>query len=476
MKWPERVALHRARPRVLAAVLSCLAVAPALARAPACPAEIVRCCAERPAAGAEPKQDAAFGVQIWPEDVVRSGPALASLQPAAIRYSAGPSWRRLPALPRQVDYGAARRYVADAFARETQRFAAQALSLRDFVDGGRAEAHLIVWEPPLFSPDPPAAGAKARPALAEDEIAPASLFYVALIEEMRARGYPLDVIELTNEPDGDWNLAIAPERYVRLVQQVRREAQARNIPLPRIAGPGVSRISALQAYLGNPLLASGMVGAVDSVSVHGWDERAGRDTLAEADKALTALARAGYRKPIVLSELALTFLDPTDRQTGRGANARDPQASSNRPGYAARSMALILALAAAGFSPILHWEFRDQAWGRSSYGLQDLDGRDRPLAPAWARLAALTRPGTGARVANLVNDAVYAILRQGRIAALVLLNTTDHPIALLLNAETKQRASGGGPSALDQALTCEGPDGVAIVLSPGQVLLSAFPP
>lgn len=475
MKWPERIALRRAWAGALA-VLSCLAVAPALARVAACPAEIVRCCTEATAAGIEAEQDAAFGVQIWPEDIVRDGPALVALRPGAIRYSAGPSWRRLPALSRRADYGAARRYVAEAFALEAQRFAAQAESLRGFVDGARAEAHLIVWEPPRFGPDRPAAGGKARPALAEDEIAPAALFYVALIEEMQARAYPLDVIEFSNEPDGDWNLAIAPERYIRLVQQVRREARARNLPLPRIAGPGVSRIAALQAYLGDPALASGLVGAVDSISVHGWDDRAGRDTLAEAVKARAALARAGYRKPIVLSELALTFLDTTDRQAGRGANGRDPEAASNRPTYAARSMALALALSAAGFSPILHWEFRDQAWGRGSYGLRDLDGHDRPLATAWRRLAALTRPGTAARVATLVSNAVYAILHQGRTATLVLLNTTDRPIALLLNAELKKRASGGRPSALDEAPTCDAPDGVAIVLSPGQVLLTASSP
>src|SRR5262245_36244962 len=106
------------------AVVSWWHGAPVRAEPPSCPAEVVRCCdvGASTARTAPPAQLPRLGLQIWPEDVARASDRLRELQPAAVRYSGGPSWRRAKRLDRDSDYGAVRRYVADAFDQDREGF------------------------------------------------------------------------------------------------------------------------------------------------------------------------------------------------------------------------------------------------------------------------------------------------------------------------------------------------------------------
>ena len=429
--------------------------APAHAEPPACPAEVVKCCEIVP--GAAPRASSAqslrLGLQIWPEDVAEASDRLRELQPAAVRYSGGPSWRRAPRLDRDADYEAVQRYVADAFDRERDRFQKQAASLDRFFQASGAEAHFAIWEPPMTSSEPEAPNKRTLP---EAAVKVTAMFYVAVLDELRRRGYPMQVVELSNEPDGDWNIRIPPPRYLALVTEVRRQAAVHGVSLPRIAGPAVSSIAALRAYLADPQTGQGLVHAVDTVSVHAWDDRSNRNTLEEARHARLQLDRLGYRKPVAVTEFAITFLDPADRQRGTGAQLRTADVISNTPAYMARTMALALDLAAAGYGPILYWEFRDLPWGKSSYGLYDLRGGHRPLLEAWQRLSRATRGIDRVTVVSHSPLSVFGLARDGKQSSLVVVNRTSRPLGIAFDRGLGEHLA-SAPDGLQPALAaCSG--------------------
>src|SRR5262245_25374663 len=103
MRWPPLRRLLKVWAIAACAVMA-LAVVPwwhgasLNAGPPVCPAEVVRCCdvGSGMASTASPAQLLHLGLQIWPEDVAQAGDRLREMQPAAVRYSGGPSWRRAP--------------------------------------------------------------------------------------------------------------------------------------------------------------------------------------------------------------------------------------------------------------------------------------------------------------------------------------------------------------------------------------------
>ena len=427
------------RPGYTAIALAALAWwygAPVQAGPPACPTEVVQCCdvGAGTAQTAPPPQLPRLGLQIWPEDVVQASDRLRELQPAAVRYSGGPSWRRARHLDRASDYAAVRRYVADAFDQDREGFQKQAAALDGFVKTSGAEAHFVIWEPPVTNDEPePVARSPNKRTLPESAIRVTALFYVAVLDELRRRGYPIHVVELSNEPDGDWNIRIPPARYLALVTEVRRQAAAHGVALPRIAGPAVSSIAALRAYLGDPRIARELVHAVDTVSVHAWDDRNNRNTLDEARNARRQLEQLGYHKPVAVTEFAITFLVPADRQREAGAQLRAPDVVSNKPDYGARTVALALELAAAGYGPILYWEFRDLPWGKSSYGLYDLRGERRPLFGAWQRLSRASGGVDRITVVSHAPMSVFGLVRGGKESAVVMVNHSPRPLGIVFN-------------------------------------------
>ncbi len=444
---------------------------PARAEPPACPAEVVKCCevGDGVALQASPPQLFRFGLQIWPEDVAEASDRLRALQPAAVRYSGGPSWRRAPRLDRDADYGTVQRYVADAFERDRERFQKQAASLGRFFQTSAAEVYFAIWEPPMTADEPEASDKRTLP---ESAIGVTAMFYVAVLDELRRRGYPMHAVELSNEPDGDWNIRIPPSRYLALVTEVRRLAAVHGVSLPQIAGPAVSSIAALRAYLADPQIGQRLVRAVDTVSVHAWDDRGNRNTQEEARNARLLLDGLGYRKPVAVTEFAITFLDPADRQRGTGAQLRTPDVISNSPAYMARTMALALDLAAAGYGPIVYWEFRDLPWGKSSYGLYDLRGGRRPLLEAWQRLSRAAQGVDRVTVVSHSPVSVFGLARDGNVSSLVMVNPTSRPLGIIFDKGLGERLS-TAPDGLQTALAaCSGPTpGTRSLVPHGAVVL-----
>jgi len=430
--------------RSLAALAITLSLLMASARAqlPACPADVVTCCDLPNVEPTTADRRLQLGLQIWLENVEVAAARLRDLQPAALRYSGGPSWQRTPRLDSNADYEAVRRYIGNAFEREPELFRKQVASLKEIFGGLGAEAHFIIWEPPATTAEPPNIDpARDKRTLPETAVSVTAMFYVALLDELRRRGYPVDVVELSNEPDGEWNIYIPPPRYLKLVAETRRQAKIHGVTLPRIAGPAVSRISALRPYFADPPLAKRLIDSVDYVSVHAWDDRVNRDTIEEARSARQQLDRLGYHKTILVSEFAITFLEPTDRGRGVGANARAPDTISNQPGYAAKTLALTLELAANGYGPLLYWELFDTRWGKASYGLYNERGEPRPALEAWRDLSRASRQADRIRVVPIVPNVIFGLVRDGKVSAIAMVNASAKPLGIAVRENLNISAS-----------------------------------
>lgn len=421
-----------------------LQVASTRAEPPACPAKVVTCCDVASVASSAPDQRLQMGLQIWLENAGVVATRLRDLRPAAVRYSGGPNWRHKAILDSKADYAAVRRYVVETIEKEPELVRKQVASLKEIFDGLGAEAHFVIWEPPPINAEPAntaQAQARGKRELPETAVTVTAMFYVALLDELRRRGYPIDVVELSNEPDGGWNIHIPPPRYLKLVAETRRQAKAHGVTLPRIAGPGVSQIAALRSYLADPALAKGLIDGVDVISVHAWDDRMKRDTIEEARNVRRLLDGFGYHKTILVSEFAITFLEPTDRGRGVGANARAPDTISNQPGYAAKTLALTLELAANGYGPLLYWELFDTRWGKASYGLYNERGEPRPALEAWRDLSRASRQADRIRVVPIVPNVIFGLVRDGKVSAIAMVNASAKPVGIAIRENLNISAS-----------------------------------
>lgn len=403
--------------------------AAAQAREPVCDVPPTPCCALDTPARATGDDALAIGLQIWPEHL-NDAPQeqLLALRPSVFRHTAGPGgWQRTEPLPATADMNEVRRHVARHVGERREALERQAAHLRTLLARTQGKLHLILWEPPFTDSEQRLRlerGEEGGRVMPRSAVPVMAKFYVAVIEALQNLDFPMDVIELANEPNGDWNIRIPPRVYAELLQEVRREAALRQVPLPAIAGPGTSSYTALLRYLKDPALGRQLLDSVDVVSVHAWDDRLDRDLRAIARETRRRLAVMGYRGPVAVTEFAPTFLDRDDRQAGRGANLRSARARSNTDRYAAEVLRAKAVLLSLDMSPVIFWEYRDVRWGAASYGLVDLAGHERPTYRAFAQLADLIAATRPAAVLAGEDDRTFVFFGKRGVEFLLLVNPT----------------------------------------------------
>lgn len=316
-----------------------------------------------------------FGLQIWPTGLTRGAvERLAALRPNSLRFALGPNWRRQAPLRAEMSDAEIDRMVAAGFeARDTARQFATILDLRRRTG---SKLHLVIWEPPPLPGE--AAGAKTR-RLQSANVLLVARFLVSLLGTVASHNIALDAVEITNEPDGDWNIAIAPATYLALLKAVRAEAARRGIVLPRIAGPGTSTIRALRNYLREPALARGIVDNVDLLSVHAWDNAESADRFSALDALSDDLRKLGRRPELVVTEYGIARPDPTDNSDRMNVKKRTANSVADTDFYASLVMRDLLRLYAGGAGTVMMWEFQDQDWGTASFGLLKENGERRPI-------------------------------------------------------------------------------------------------
>jgi hypothetical protein len=342
-----------------------------------CDAEPVPCCRVWRSENQLKEAMPSFGLQIWPTGFTGSPMAmerLAALKPRTLRFALGPNWRRQDALRADITDAEIDRFVSAGF--DARNATGEFETILEAQRRTGAKLHLVIWEPPPL----PGESTDTRTRRLQSANVPlAARFLVSLLDKVAARGLSLDAVEIANEPDGDWNIAIAPVTYLALVRAVRAEAARRGIALPKIAGPGTSTIRALRAYLRQPAIAQAIIDSVDILSVHAWDNANTDDRFSELDGLQDDLKRLQRRPELVVTEYGLARPDPTDNSDRMNVKRRAPDSIADTPFYASLVIRDLLRLYAGGAGAVMMWEFQDQDWGSASFGLLNEKGERRPI-------------------------------------------------------------------------------------------------
>lgn len=354
----------------------------------ACSAQALRCC-ELPAGAVTTQAPIRFGAQVWPSRLAQSPASverLLALSPGDLRFSLGPNWRRQARLRLEMTDEEIDALVAEGFA-TTQELESHIAVMKRMAAAG-ARLHLIVWEPPPMpgEPDFNAAGAPRWRVLSSAHVQLAARFQVAHLRHIASLGLPLHAMELSNEPDGSWNIKIAPSDYVALIAAVRSEAARRKVALPLIYGPGASRASTTRPFLADPDKARELLRLVDVFSLHTWDDAIGKDRITEIEGVLADLARLEPPRPIAVTEYGLARIDPARTEPELNARNRLPDSVADTPAYRGASLAAFLQLFRGRVSEVIYWEFEDQSWGKGLFGLLDAKASPKPIYDTYRQL------------------------------------------------------------------------------------------
>ena len=204
------------------------------------------------------------------------------------------------------------------------------------------------------------------------------------VADLAAAGLTPACIELSNEPDGDWNTYISPANYNTLVKLTRAELDARGLFDVGIVGPGLTHLDWNNHN-------STWIGALDAQAVaslaawgsHTWDDGSlctgGASCIHSRwpDFGDSADAR-DPTLPKFITEFA------TKENTFHGVTYphpdlfRDYNATNSMP-YAVRVYENALALLNCGAHVPFIWQATDQDWETKGWGLIDLAGNPKPV-------------------------------------------------------------------------------------------------
>lgn len=457
--------LRGARLVGLAFALAPFLAAPALAQdVRACPVDPKPCCAFEPGGGVAAHAPIRMGVNIWTHDLPAAIGDIVSIHPKALRFAIGPWWKTEEQLPLDADFDAARAYVDRAFAKREAYYRGEIANMHELRQRTGAELHLVIWEPPLTAAEDLAAYKRTKTRKLDRSALPATArFYAAFLASLSQRGLDVDIVELSNEPDGNWNIAIDPDLYLDLVAATRKEAKDHAVRLPAIAGPGVAVLASLARYLGPPERSARLFSLVDHISAHAWDDRAKHDIVSEARKARALLDQRGWRGRLMVTEVSVTFPTEDDRARNLGPTRKGPDIVTNRPDYAAALAATSLGLAAQGFDTLISWQFKDPTWDPYSYGLETSDGKRRPGFAAWRDISARINADRFLAVKRAKEAGAFGLFKQGAANGIVLLNRGPAPESFSVKA--------GKPAP--PTFSCRAADGgVAYDVPPGALTIA----
>eukprot|EP00937_MAST-01D_sp_MAST-1D-sp2_P005715 g5715.t1 len=361
-----------------------------------------------------------LGSFVWYNYYGYSPPGLFSHYPASIaRLTAPPPPREAPCAPASANASTMAAFVASLY---PERFLAGARNQSDWLSALGVNDHtvLISWGPPGAYVD--AAG--TAPELKAAEVHSYASYLAATVQLLRRSGVRFARLELSNEPDGDWNCRIPPRRYAALLAATRRALDALDQPARGVGlvGPGLYVLSedgrfwpgaglSSADYMAAIAANADAVAALDAVSTHVYDDvlvprsnlsfvgaqlQRFNDVLrGNGSAALAAKPRVATEWGVATSfvggaEYAHTVKDDCYETAGAGPAALWPDAEGRAPAYAVRSLATMLLLFSAGFADAQAWELADVSGiGKPDVGCWGWFGRAGELKPAGAALHAL---------------------------------------------------------------------------------------
>lgn len=305
-----------------------------------------------------------FGAHVWAGDSAVP-PVLAALDIDYLRLSVGPNWSQLEAaMPSAASAAEMDEYVAQNFNGDFPSRLADAQSAWATAQSLDAKIVLLNWEAPAHWED-------GTGTLRVEHLDDYARFWGSLLVFLDTHGMRPALIELANEPEGNWNSRIPPPDYAALLRATRDEIDQRGVADVGILGPGLAYMTrGAEEWSGalDPSLLAGW-------STHAWDEAFAPTTSAYFvqlmwDRFLAALRPAdpGLSKPIFITEYssAVTTFDGV----AYGAVADGGAASaSETTAFAVRVFANTLTHVNNGAGVAFVWQGADQDWDPAAWGL-----------------------------------------------------------------------------------------------------------
>jgi hypothetical protein len=409
-----------------------------------------------------------LGLEIWPGQLSDTAQLL-TLRPDVLRLSIAPGWtkKRLP-----PDGNAVSAFVDSTFGAENTVVETQISKLKAALATLKAKLILVVWYPPPVDET----SKQKFPEMEASDIEAYAQFYVDLVKEYRSRGLAPDMLELVNEPDGNWGMHVPAANLAALVTKIQDVAAHDGVRMPEMLVPGTSSIKSTLNYLSDDKVMTEMLRDGSSLAVHAWDERIGSDPIATMQKLHLLLVEKHVPTSVVVSEFSPSLLDATDRANHTAAFFSGGSTVSDDPRFGAKMLLQLLGLFSEDAKIVIVWEFADTSWGRGSYGLFNKDLAPRPGAIAFSLVKAQLN-GITDIVADDRSPFVYYLYRGKELQSTMIANDNAYPISFprapilaLKGKETSYRLTnnGGAPAASDCSVNgarflTVGPGGVVIV-------------
>ncbi|MFI4962391.1 MAG: hypothetical protein ACHP6H_00890 [Legionellales bacterium] len=290
--------------------------------------------------------------------------------------------------------------------------------------------------------------------------------------------YSANYVELSNEPDGNWDVQFTAAQYNTLIQDVYAALKTIS-PNTLITGPGVSKMD--WSSTGTDTFVTGLstAGLADlgawsvhnyidtlvsgtpeenldptSTTINGYGDTADRYWFSKWYAKPKSL---GATKPVIVSEMStkatgfhkIKYSAPTVNDA-----CASPQTSSNcsiidTTSYGVRMYTYAISLLAGGANSILSWEAYDQSWEApgGGFGIYNLNNQPRPfyyaMLPLWQNL----QPGSKVLVSPTTQNAndIYSV-------AFLSPNNANGTV----NCVTLALANGGTTSGVARTTTVTG--------------------
>jgi hypothetical protein len=258
-------------------------------------------------------------------------------------------------------------------------FHTREVSFQQEIQSLGAELHLISWQmPESWRKD--SADHKRRYTNPE-HIADYANLVVARILYARELGFKPTCIELTNEPDGDWNTLYTPEQYDALVVACRTTMNKHQLQDIKIEGPGIG-LGGGTDHVANYLDAvrkNGHGSMLGLVSAHDYDISRVASKWPRLNFILPAIQ--AFHRPL---NLYYTEFGNSSHCWGQppfagGVKYRCDNNGVDTPDFGVTSGGDALKLLAEGANGLFIWELADETWGKGSRGVISIKGERKPL-------------------------------------------------------------------------------------------------
>lgn len=246
------------------------------------------------------------------------------------------------------------------------------------------------------------AGSRAQAHFAKTEmLGDYANFLTAQMVWLQRHGVQAAAVELTNEPQGAWDMKYEREQYAALLTKTRATMDKFGLTAWPIAGPGTG-VQDFDHYIGGVVNAS----AVKSLGYASAHVYLSPDVLANpSSPGIASFVGRGKFGPVMITEFGVKKHNDDDDRA-------DDDLDVASPGYGLQAASTAAILLGRGASALIYWQLQDYPWTRKKHGMLSESGQRHPVAYAMKALFSSVPAGAKAVGANRLNAELPAVALQ----------------------------------------------------------------